>query len=187
MDNGRWTMKHNFSLSSSPTEDFLQFTTKYRRESEYKKALWSKKPGDLIEIRGPFGEFVLDTDDRRPRILIAGGIGITPFRSMLRYSADKKLDLPTTLLYSVKNRAEGAFAAELQNLSIINSQLSIKFIETEKEGRLNAQKIKSYCPSWRESTVWLCGPPAMVEAIMEIVSGMGWLPEAIKSEEFTGY
>src|SRR3989344_2458531 len=91
MDNGRWTMKHNFSLSSSPTEDFLQFTTKYRRESEYKKALWSKRAGDAVEIRGPFGEFVLDTSDRRPRMFIAGGIGITPFRSMIKYMTDKKL------------------------------------------------------------------------------------------------
>ena len=81
--------KHHFTISSSPTEPFLQFTTKYRQESDYKKALWQKRAGDSLEINGPFGSFVLDEKDTSPRLFIAGGIGITPFRSMIKYATDR--------------------------------------------------------------------------------------------------
>lgn len=187
------SLKHHFTLSSSPTEPFLQFTTKFRTESEYKRVLWSKRVGDTFEIRGPFGEFVLDTGDLGPRIFIAGGIGITPFRSMLRFAVDKKLDVPATLLYSVKNRGEGAFIEELERIQETlrlrsgQTRYRIQIIETEREGRLNAQKIKKYCPNLKKSTVWLCGPPVMVESLMEVVTKMGFAAEAIHSEEFTGY
>ncbi|KKU38554.1 MAG: Oxidoreductase, 2Fe-2S and FAD/NAD(P) binding domain protein [Candidatus Amesbacteria bacterium GW2011_GWA1_46_35] len=82
-------LKHHFTISSSPTENFLQFTTKYREESDYKKALWQKRAGDSLEINGPFGSFVLDEKDTSPRLFIAGGIGITPFRSMIKYATDR--------------------------------------------------------------------------------------------------
>jgi len=67
------------------------------------------------------------------------------------------------------------------------SNIKCQIIETDKEGRLDADKISKYCPGWKQSSVWLCGPPAMVEAMMEVVQKMGFEPEAIKSEEFTGY
>ena len=136
------------------------------------------KTGDGVEITGPFGSFVLDEADTGPKIFVAGGIGITPFRSMIKYTSDKKLDLNISLLYSVKNKSEGAFVQELSRF---------KIIETEKEGRLDAEKMQKYCPNWKQSSVWLCGPPAMVEAMMEVVQKMGFAPENIKSEEFSGY
>jgi len=109
-------LKHHFTISASPTEPYLQFTTKNRSESEYKKHLWSMKTGDGVEITGPFGSFVLDEADTGPKIFVAGGIGITPFRSMIKYTSDKKLDLNISLLYSVKNKSEGAFVDELMNV-----------------------------------------------------------------------
>lgn len=180
-------LKHHYTLSSSPTETWLQFTTKFRPESEFKQVLWSKQVGDDVEIKGPFGSFVLDEADTRPKIFIAGGIGITPFRSMIKYMADQQLDLPTTLLYSVKNRGEGAFTDELLSLTARIPSLKIEIIETENQGRLNAEKLTRSCPDWKTSTLWLCGPPGLVEAFMDMAIKMGFAPEAIKSEEFTGY
>lgn len=165
------TLKHHFTISSSPTENFLQFTTKYREESDYKKVLWTKKVGDELEINGPFGSFVLDEKDTTPRLFIVGGIGITPFRSMIKYATDKKLTLPITLLYSVKNKDDAAFV-DLPYTQII---------ESEKEGRLDEGKIKKYCPDWQDRSWWVCGPPAMVEAVMLFA------PAGSRSEEFTGY
>ena len=89
---------------------------------------------------------------------------------------DKQLALPVTLLYSVKNLSEGVFISELSNLS------ELRIIDTETEGRLDETKIKKYCPDWRKRTWWICGPPAMVEAVT-IFSP----PGKVKSEEFTGY
>ncbi len=175
-------LKHHFTISTSPTEEFLQFTTKFRTESEYKQALWQKKEGDEVEVNGPFGSFVLDEKDTTPRLFIAGGIGITPFRSMIKYATDRQLNLSITLLYSGKNIGEMAFLNELR---ITNNVLRI--IETEKEGRLDQEKIKEYCPDWRTRTWWVCGPPAMVEGIVELGQKMGVAVDKLRSEEFTGY
>lgn len=170
-------LKHHFTISSSPTENFLQFTTMYREESEYKKALFSLQVGDTVDINGPFGSFVLDPADAGPRLFIAGGIGITPFRSMLKYNQDKNLHLPLTLLYSVKTKSEGAFI----------DQLTAIVVETATQGRLDEVKVSQLVPDFASRTWWLCGPPAMVEAFVSLGQKMGLLPEKIKSEEFTGY
>ncbi len=170
-------LKHHFTISSSPTEDFLQFTTMYREESEYKQTLFKLKVGDQIDVSGPFGSFVLDAADTTPRLFIAGGIGITPFRSMLKYYQDQNLNLPVTLLYSVKTKSEGAFV----------DQLSAIVVESATQGRLDEVKIRQLVPDFATRTWWLCGPPAMVEAFVGLAQKMGLPPEKIKSEEFTGY
>jgi glycine betaine catabolism B len=173
-------LKHHFTISSSPTEPFLQFTTK-STGSEYKKELWTKKTDDTVEINGSFGSFVLDESDTTPRLFIAGGIGITPFRSMMKYLLDKNSDLPHTLLYSVKSANEAAFK------DLLLSSSNTRVIETELEGRIDEEKIHKYCPDWKERTWWVCGPPSMVIAFVELAQKMGVAPEKIKSEEFTGY
>lgn len=170
-------LRHHFTLSSSPTENFLQFTTMYRPESDYKKALWNLGIGTEVEITGPNGSFVLDEKDLSPRLFIAGGIGITPFRSMLKYIQDKNLNLPIVLIYSVKTKDQAAFT----DLPFT------KLIESEKEGRLDAEKIKKYCPDYLDRVWWVCGPPAMVEAFTLLGQKLGLPPEKIKSEEFPGY
>ena len=170
-------LKHHFTISSSPTEDFLQFTTVFREESDYKKALWTKKIDDEVEIAGPNGGFIFDESDKTSRLFIAGGIGITPFRSMIRYAVDKNLSVPITLLYSVKTKDQAAFA----NLPYT------RLIETEKDGRLDEEKVKRLCPDWQDRSWWLCGPPALVAAFVELGKKMGIAPEKLKSEDFTGY
>lgn len=170
-------LKHHFTISSSPTEDFLQFTTMYREESDYKKALFALKVGDTVEVNGAFGSFVLNESDTTPQLFIAGGIGITPFRSMLKYNQDKQLNLPLVLLHSVKTKAEAAFI----------DLLPAVLVETATQGRLDEAKVKRLVPDYAVRTWWLCGPPAMVEASVELAQKMQLPPERIKSEEFSGY
>lgn len=173
-------LKHHFTISSSPTEGFLQFTTKFREESDYKKMLWHKNVGDAVEVTGPFGEFILDENDTRPRLFLAGGIGVTPFRAMIKYINDKKLGLDVKMLYSVKDGSEVAFKNDW-------TDSQVKIVETAKEGRVDAQKIQDYCPDYMKSTMWICGPTPMVVAMVNIVEKMGVNKEMIRSEEFTGY
>ncbi|MDO8488175.1 MAG: FAD-dependent oxidoreductase [bacterium] len=181
------SLKHHFTISSSPTEDFLQITTMLRPESEYKQALFALKEGDKVDINGPFGSFVLDSGDQTPRLFVAGGIGITPFRCMAKFTADKKLAHDLVLLYSVKSVAEAAFASELTDLAAQNHNFKIKVIESSQEGRLDEEKIKKYCPDWQNRSMWICGPPAMVEAFTGLAQQLGLPADKIKSEEFTGY
>lgn len=172
--------KHDFSISSSPAEDFIQFTT-HNTGSDYKRLLWEQKVGDTLEIQGGFGSFVLDENATTPQIFIAGGIGITPFRSMITHILEKKLKITYQLLYSVKTDNDIIFRDILMN----NPYTTI--INSTAEGRINAAKIKKYCPDWQNSTLWLCGSPAMVEALVDQGQKLGLAPQQIKSEEFSGY
>ena len=170
-------LKHHFTISSSPTENFLQFTTMLRPESEFKRTLFKLAVGDTVDVNGPFGSFFLNVKDLSPQLFVAGGIGITPFRSMLKYNQDQGLNLPLKLLYSVKNKTEAAFI----------KQLEAQVVETDTQGRLDDTKIKALVPDWLTRSWWLCGPPLMVESLVELAQKMGVAPDKIKSEEFTGY
>ena len=86
-----------FTISSSPTEDFLMISPK-KGITKFKKALENLKIGDIITTSHPAGTFILD--ETESAIFIAGGIGITPFRSMIKYALDQKLITPITLIYS---------------------------------------------------------------------------------------
>jgi len=90
-DDPRGPTRH-FTISSSPTEDnLLRLTTRIRPESAYKKTLDELKIGDTVSGEGPSGTFILDEHEKGPHVLIAGGIGITPFRSFIKYNIDNNL------------------------------------------------------------------------------------------------
>ena len=85
------------SIASSPTENFLLFSTKIS-QTLFKQKLNSLKAGDKVKLKGPMGIFTLK-EDAKEIVLLGGGIGITPFRDMIKYSADEKLPIKITLLY----------------------------------------------------------------------------------------
>lgn len=87
--------KHDFTISSSPTQKLIQFTTKFRPTSDYKKLLWNLKIGDAITLDGPHGQFLLG--DHSPKLFLYKGMGITPFRSMQKFIADKNLPIDVVL------------------------------------------------------------------------------------------
>ena len=80
----------HFTISSSPTEDFIMFSTRIR-DSPYKKRLSTLEEGAKVKVRGPEGQFVLHQDYSKPAVFLSGGIGVTPFRSMIKYATDKQL------------------------------------------------------------------------------------------------
>ena len=86
-----------FSISSSPSEEFVMITYK-EGLSKYKMQLRELQPGNTIESSHPAGTVVID--DSAPIVMLAGGIGIAPHRSMIKWAVDRKLNLPITLIYS---------------------------------------------------------------------------------------
>lgn len=188
----------HFTLSSSPTEgNLLRNTTRIRDESGYKKTLDELETGSVIDGEGSNGTFILDEKEVNPQIFLAGGIGITPFRSILKNVFDKKLKTPIHLIFSNSIPEEIAFREELTNLA--KSWLSFKLDmtitkpEESKEtwqgltGRIDENLIKKLAPDLLQKTFWVCGPPVMVDAMETALGKLGLSSGKVLSEKFTGY
>jgi ferredoxin-NADP reductase len=189
-----------FTISSSPTErDFVMLTTRIRN-SGFKKTLDSLKIGDAVDAEGPNGSFVFEEKFyTSPNVFIAGGIGITPFRSMLEYVYDKKIDSQILLIYSNSTPEQIAFRNELERFSKqlknFKLQMTITQPENSKEtwngptGRIDKNLLTKLNASRHtlSANFWLCGPPAMVDSIEEILLGMGVNTKNIQLDKFTGY
>lgn len=188
----------HFTISSSPTEDFIQVTTRIRQESGYKKTLDELPLGSLIESRGPMGSFVFNYTlyAKRYSLFLAGGIGITPFRSMIKYTIDKNLNIPMYLIYS-NSDSDFVFKKELDTWQKENSFLKIEYFDSSKFGHLDKLKISKLLDSEAERVnwnlvidhcmFWSVGPNIFVNSMEEILEKMNIPEENIKTEKFTGY
>ena len=181
-----------FTIAISPLSDHLLITTK-KGITSFKRKLFELKEEEQINFFGPLGTFVLDEQDLRPKVFLAGGIGITPYYSMLTYAFEKKLANDITLIASFSNKDEVIYSDKLSKISKEVPNIRIVYTLTKEElpgfekGRINKDMIKKYVASLQESVFYIVGPPGMVSAMEEIVSGMGVLEENIKIENFTGY
>jgi len=186
-----------FTLASSPLEEKnLMITTKHGTSS-FKQALFALQPGTQVTLFGPLGTFVLHDDEAKPLVLLAGGIGITPFHSMLTYAATKNLSLPITLFVSFSKAEEMIFYQELQTIS--TKQHTIKTIYTithpEKSqspwqgetGRISDVIIRKYVPNSMQAKYYVVGSTTMVEGTKELLIHMGIPAEQILTENFPGY
>jgi ferredoxin-NADP reductase len=186
-------LSKHFSFSSSPTEkDHIEFTKKFT-DHEYSLALKAVKVGDWARIDAPYGQFTFEGE--RPKIaLLGGGIGITPFMSICKNATDKALKSKITLFYGCRTENDMAFKEELEELAMENKNLKIIYIinqPTEKwkgaTGNINAEIIKQLLPDYQENIFFTCGPPPMVEAMENLVTGLGLPKEKLKRELFSGY
>lgn len=192
----------HFTLSSSPTEgNIVRVTTRIRESSGFKLTLNELPIGALIEGEGPDGEFILDESEKGPHIFLAGGIGITPFRSMAKYVADKDLDIPINLIYSNSIPEEIAFREELEKLSqespVFQMTITVSKPEESREkwfgqtGRINDKLISELIGNWRlkigELNWWISGPEAFVLAMKNVLESLAIPSGKIRSEEFEGY
>lgn len=187
-----------FSLCASPLDSEIMITTKVvERPSIFKQKLVSLLSGERIKFFGPIGGFVLPQDLQTPLVFLAGGIGITPFYSMLRYASQTNFQTPTTLIASFSTVEEAAFYDELKDISSQNSYLQAVYTITHPEesqqewkgenGRISDEMIKKYVADPLNAYYMICGPEGMVNAMIETVSGMGVSENQIKRENFSGY
>ena len=168
-----------FTIAASPTEKNLMITTRIGK-SVFKQKLGSLPIGSRVEMRGPFGTFVLNKDTR-PRVFLAGGIGITPARSMMIYANDKKLNIPITLIVSFSRKEDIIFHDDLAGSE--NKNLKAIFL-TE---RINEETIKKHVGNLRSSIFYITGPTSFVEAMEKLIKSLEVAEENIKTEDFPGY
>src|SRR5205085_2503447 len=94
----------HFTIASSPTEDFIMISTRIR-DTPYKKRLSSLEERAKVKVRGPEGKFVLHEDHSKPAVFLSGGIGVTPFRSMIKYASDEQLSVKINMFDSNRDQA----------------------------------------------------------------------------------
>ena len=184
-----------FSLVNAPLDSALVIATRMR-DTAFKRALNALPDGASIKLIGPMGQFTL-ADTARPAVFIAGGIGITPFMSMLRQAACDRSPQPLLLLYSNRRPQDAAFLGELKDLERKNKNFRLVATMTDMAGSardwsgetslVDADMIRRHAGGLATPVYYVVGPPAMVMAMHETLRGAGVAEDDILSEEFYGY
>lgn len=185
--------KRHFSIVNSPSEKGIITIATRLRDSGFKKSLQQLPIGTEVELGPIAGVFTLPEDTKKSLVFIAGGIGITPFMSMLRYIKEGGLPYQITLVYSNRDRGSTPFLEELQNLAQVLPNLKLILTMTDdaswdgEKRKVDSQFIKDYFPNLNENFYMVVGPPPMVEAVEKALKEAGVLSENLKIENFTGY
>jgi ferredoxin-NADP reductase len=186
--------RRHITVVTSPNERGVLGLCTRLRDSAFKRSLAELPVGAPVEVEEPKGEFVLPEETDQPYVFVAGGIGITVFRSMLRYIAEEDLPHRVTLVYSNRDRDSAAFLDELLELERANRNLRLVLTMTDDpswEGetrRIDANLLREHLDEELGSFTYLvAGPPAMVEAIEETLSSAGVPDARIRPERFSGY
>ena len=185
-----------FSLSSSPTETGTIAVTAKMTGSPYKEALHALQPGAPALAFGPLGD--LFYDPTRSSLFIAGGIGITPFRGMLRYAVDTGGTEPIVLLYSARVPEEFAFRDEIDRLARGRPALQVRYTVTRpsesrqswpgRVGRIDEGWIEDALAALRRPKVYAVGLPQMVIEMLNLLkSRFGVSEDDLEYEFFRGY
>lgn len=174
-----------FTISSASFEKNIMLTTRLSPEnsSSFKKALNEMKPGDTIDAKGPDGDFTVFSPNKH-FVFIAGGIGITPFRSIILDLAHKKLPLNITLLYA-NSTPEFPFKDELEKIASDNPNFKIHYIVSPKH--IDEEVVKQTVPNLKKVIFYVSGPEKMVEILSEMLMKMGISEENLKQDFFPGY
>jgi ferredoxin-NADP reductase len=187
--------RRTFSLASAPFESSLAIATRMR-DTAFKRALKALPEGASVKLIGPLGQLTL-ADASRPAVFIAGGIGITPFISMLRQATTESSPQTLLLLYSNRRPEDAAFLGELQELERQNRNFRLVPTMTEmtksartwsgETGFLNGDLIRRAVKDLATPLYYVVGPPAMVVAMQGTLRAAGVPEDDILTEEFYGY
>jgi ferredoxin-NADP reductase len=185
-----------FTLASAPHEPELMVATRMR-DSAFKRALKSAAAGTPLRIEGPNGAMVLHEDAARPAVFLAGGIGVTPFLSMARHAAKRKLPHRILLFYSNRRPEDAAFLDELKRLEQANQNYRLIATMTEaakssrpwngETGMIGRALLERYLPDVKAPLYYFAGPPGMTMAMQSMLASMGVSDDDMRSEEFYGY
>jgi ferredoxin-NADP reductase len=182
-----------FSILSSPHDEHLAIATRIQR-SAYKRVLNTLPIGDTIKFAGPTGNFILHKDTTIPAVMIAGGIGIAPFFSMIKHATQQPSPRTLILFYGNQTREDAAYLEDIQALQKQNPHLICipTFSEPDKEwkgetGFITDTMLKKYLSNINQPIFYICGSPAMVTALQETLVEMGIPDQHIQVEDFPGY
>ena len=185
-----------FSIASAPYEDDLLVATRLRG-STFKRVIATLPLGTELKFEGPMGSFTLHKNPAKAAVFMAGGIGITPFRSILYQAAKEKLPHQIYLFYSNRRPEDAAFLAELQDLSQSNPHFIFIPSMTEMDkskrnwsgerGFIDREMLVKHFCDLNGPIYYVAGPPAMVAAMQQMLTKVGVSEDDIRTEEFGGY
>ena len=187
-------LRRHITVVTSPNEKgVLGFATRMR-DSAFKRTLGELPLGSEVEIEPPKGKFVLPEETARPLVFVAGGIGITVFRSMLRYIREERLPYRVTLIYSNRERESTAFLDELRELEQALRDFRLILTMTEDPGwegetrKVDSEFVKDYLgEDLNEYTFLVAGPPGMAEGVQKALEEAGVRDENVIAERYSGY
>jgi ferredoxin-NADP reductase len=185
-----------FSLASAPFEDTIMVATRMR-DTAFKRALRTLPLGTEVRVEGPFGDLRLHNNAARPAIVLSGGIGITPFRSIFFRAAKMKLPHRIYFFYSNRRPEDAPFLEEMQMLEHENP--NFKFVPTMtamdrsrrpwrgETGRIDRAMLAKYLGGVASGIYYMTGPPAMVKGLRMVLKAADVDDDDIRTEEFAGY
>ncbi|HXB58865.1 MAG TPA: FAD-dependent oxidoreductase [Candidatus Acidoferrales bacterium] len=174
-----------FTIASAPFERHVMITTRFAKHkgSTFKKTFKALKLGDSIEASDVDGDFIVE-DRHKDYVFIAGGIGITPFRSIIKEMQHKRVPLRVTLIYASRN-AHVIYQKELETAAKHNPHFSIHYVFSPQ--RIDRTTIQQLVPNLKKPLFYISGPEPMVESTGKILQKLGVPKTRIKQDWFPGY
>jgi ferredoxin-NADP reductase len=193
-DNDDRGLRRHITVVTSPNErGVLGFATRMR-DSAFKRTLRELPVGSEVDVEPPKGKFSLPDDQSRPLVFIAGGVGITVFRSMLRFIREEQLLYRITLIYSNRDEESTAFLDELRELERALPDFRLVLTMTQDSGwkgetrKVDAEFVSDYLEGdLNEYTYLVAGPPAMAEGVQATLQKAGVRDENVIAERYSGY
>jgi ferredoxin-NADP reductase len=187
-------MNRSYSISSSPTQrEYVELTVRREPRGAVSRHIDDLlKVGDQIEAGGPVGRFTFTGIEADSIVLIAGGVGITPMMSIIRYLTERSWSGDIYFIYTCRTPADFIFADEVAALQRLNPKLRVAVTISSAEGtdwkghrgRVTKEWLTQTVPDLASRTTHLCGPPAMMDAIKAIFTELAIPPDRLKTEAF---
>jgi len=186
LDRNRWWQAHPFSLSTAPNGKFLRITVKSL--GDYTSKLGDVKIGTKVLIDGPHGTFTLDRAYKNKLLLIAGGVGVTPIRSLFEQAIKNKLDV--SVIYAARNSAQACLNDELNELAAscqapMHCVLSDEDSWQGEKGFVDEERLRRLAPDIKERDVYFCGPTPMLKSVIPILKKLGVPDRQVHYEKFS--
>jgi ferredoxin-NADP reductase len=185
-----------FSIASAPFEDQLRFATRMR-DTAFKRSLKKVPLGTVVKMDSAMGSFTLHKNAAKPAVFLAGGIGITPFSSIVRQADHDRAPHKLYLFYSNRLPEKTCFIEVLQNLEKTNPKFSFIATMTDvprskktwngETGRINKEMLSKHLNDLRGPIYYIAGPPTMVSGMRKMLVESGVDEDDIRTEEFAGY
>jgi ferredoxin-NADP reductase len=186
-------LRRHISLVTSPTDVGVVGLATRLRDSAFKQTLAELEVGDAVEVEEPKGSFLLPEDTSVEYVFLAGGIGITVFRSMLRYIAARQLPYRITLVYSNRDRESTPFFDELGELEERIEGLRVVLTMTDDPGwegetrHIDAEMLREHLGDLDGRTFFVAGPPGMAQGVEKMLHEAGLPEDLVLTDSFSGY
>jgi ferredoxin-NADP reductase len=175
-----------FSIASSPLDEYFMVATRLT-DSAMKKSLSELEIGSLVHIDGPLGAFRFHSDESTPAVIITGGIGITPFRSVIKDATERNSEQKITMIYSNRTSDDAAFVEDFEEWQSYNPNFEFVTRWTAEEGHIDEPFLKKHIKNLAKPIFYVAGPPGMVAGTTKLLIESGVQEDNIKFEEFAGY